>query len=89
MAKYDTLLEPPYSDHQRLTKRVLLNDYLLKMSNSFWSKEILEIFHKLDLNSVFTDMHECPLNIIRDKFNKEFVGILKEDVNNTPKLRIF
>ena len=57
-------------DNQRLTKRVFLNDYLLKKGN--WSKEISEIFRKLDLNSVFTDMHECPLNIIRDKLHKVF-----------------
>ena len=60
-------------DNQRLTKRVFLNDYLLKRGN--WSKEISEIFHKLDLNSVFTDMHECPLKIIQDKLHKVFLKI--------------
>ena len=57
-------------DNQRLTKKVFLNDYLLKRGN--WSQEISEIFHKLDLNSVFTYMNACLLNIIRDKLHKEF-----------------
>ena len=43
-------------DNQRLTKRVFSNEYHLKRGN--WSKEISQIFHKLDLNSVFTDMNE-------------------------------
>ena len=74
-------------DNQRLTKRGFLNDYLLKKGN--WSKEIWEIFHKLDLNSVFTDMHKCPLNIIRDKLHRVFFENLEYDINNKPKLRIF
>ena len=54
-------------DNQRLTKIVFSNDYHLKRGN--WSKEISQLFHKLDVNSVFTDMNEWLLNITRDKLH--------------------
>ena len=34
-------------------------------------------------------MHECPLNIIRDKLHKGFFLNLEYDIINKPKLRIF